>query len=64
MKRAKLLKYLKENGCDFFKEGTNHTIFINRKTNNLSTIPRHNDINDILAAKICKDLNVPKFNSH
>jgi hypothetical protein len=64
MKRTKLLNYLKDNGCEFFKEGANHTIFINRKTNNFSTIPRHNDIGDNLALKICRDLNVPKFKSH
>ena len=64
MKRTKLLKHLKDNGCEFFKEGSNHTIFINRKANKFSTIPRHNDINDNLAVKICKDLDAPKFQSH
>jgi hypothetical protein len=32
MKRPKLLKFLKENDCVFYKEGSNHTIFINKKT--------------------------------
>ena len=64
MKRNKLLTYLKEQGCEFYKEGANHTVYINKATHHLSTIPRHNDIDDNLAGKICKDLNVPKFLSH
>ena len=64
MKRHKLLKHLQDQGCEFYREGTNHTIYINRAINHLSTVPRHNDIDDILAVKICKDLNVSKFQSH
>jgi len=26
----------------------------------LSAIPRHNEINDLLVLKICKDLGIPK----
>ena len=64
MKRIKLLKHLQEQGCEFYKEGANHTVYINRVANYLSAIPRHSNIDDNLAIKICKDLNVPKFQSH
>jgi len=33
---------------------------VNQRTQKISTIPRHRDINDYLARKICKDLEVPE----
>lgn len=64
MKRAKFIKYLSENGCYLYREGGSHSVFINKKDNSISTVPRHPEINDRLAIKICKDLNIPKFQSH
>jgi len=40
------------------REGGNHSIFVS-PTGSTSTIPRHTEINDDLAKKICKDLGVP-----
>jgi hypothetical protein len=37
----------------------NHTVYINRTAKKVSTIPRHSDVNEELARKICKDLQVP-----
>jgi hypothetical protein len=42
-----------------FREGGRHSVFVNRSTGKASTVPRHNEINDFLACKICKDLEVP-----
>ncbi len=56
MKRVKLIKTLKEHGCVFLREGSRHTVFLNPKTTKISTIPRHNEIDDFLAKKIIKDL--------
>ena len=39
--------------------GGNHTVYVNRTAKKVSTIPRHNEINENLARKICKDLQVP-----
>lgn len=58
MKRRDLLKHLESQGCEFLREGGNHTIFVNRENKKSSSIPRHNEINEILAKKICKDLDV------
>lgn len=60
MKRAELLKYLKENGCEPTLEGANHTHIKNSNTGQLSSVPRHDEIKNPTAWKICKDLNVPK----
>ena len=57
MKRRHLLKHLKSNGAYFLREGSRHSIF--KKGQNKTQIPRHNEIVDELARKICKDLNIP-----
>jgi predicted RNA binding protein YcfA (HicA-like mRNA interferase family) len=58
MKRKEILNHLKQNGCIQFREGKKHTLFINPKNNKISTIPRHNEINEFLVLKICKDLDI------
>ena len=59
MKRKDLIRYLKKNGCEFLLEGKKHTVFVNRIKKKSSTVPRYNEINDFLAKKICKDLEIP-----
>jgi len=59
MKRRHLLNYLKSQGCEFLREGARHSWWWNQKLNKRSSVPRHNEINDSLAKKICKDLGIP-----
>lgn len=59
MKRRDLIRHLEEHGCLLLREGGNHTVYINRRARKVSTLPRHREINDDLARKICKDLDVP-----
>lgn len=59
MKRADLLKHLRESGCVFVREGGRHSWWLNPTQNRRSSVPRHNEINDQLARKICKDLGIP-----
>ena len=59
MKRTDLLRHLEAHGCEFLREGGNHTVYVNRRVRKSSSIPRHRDINDLLARKICRDLEVP-----
>ena len=59
MKRLDLLRYLEVHGCRFLREGGNHTVYFNPEKRKVSAIPRHREINDFLARKICKDLGVP-----
>jgi mRNA interferase HicA len=60
MKRIDLIRHLQEHGASLLREGANHSIFVNRKAGKASTVPRHREINQFLAAKICKDLEVPR----
>jgi mRNA interferase HicA len=58
MKRRYLIKHLEEQGCEFLREGGNHTIYVNRKKRKSSSVPWHSEINEILVKKICKHLDV------
>ncbi|MGK5093708.1 type II toxin-antitoxin system HicA family toxin [Deltaproteobacteria bacterium TL4] len=58
MKRNVLLRHLRSHGCELLREGGNHSWWYNQTQNKRSAIPRHNEIKDILANKICKDLGV------
>jgi mRNA interferase HicA len=58
MKRKRLLQHLRRQGCEQLREGGNHSWWINPKQNKRSAVPRHTEISDILAKKICRDLGV------
>ncbi|MEK7516789.1 MAG: type II toxin-antitoxin system HicA family toxin [Patescibacteria group bacterium] len=59
MNRRDFLKHLRKHGCVFVREGANHSVFFNPATRRISTVPRHTEIDDFLAKKICKDLGIP-----
>ncbi|MBL0312489.1 MAG: type II toxin-antitoxin system HicA family toxin [Holophagaceae bacterium] len=61
MKRTDLLRHLLAKGCELLREGGNHSIYVNRATRKVSTIPRHREIDEYLARKICRDLEVPEY---
>lgn len=61
MKRRQLLLHLASQGCFLFREGKKHSVFINPENNFTSTVPRHREIDDYLANKICKDLKIKKI---
>jgi len=58
MKREALLRYLRSQGCELVREGGRHSWWKNPENGGRSAIPRHREINDLLAKKILKDLNV------
>jgi mRNA interferase HicA len=59
MKRKELLAHLREHGCELLREGARHSWWHNPALNKRSAVPRHTEISDILARKICKDLGIP-----
>lgn len=60
MKRKDVIRHLESSGCELLREGTNHTVYVNRKKKKVSTVPRHREIDEYLVIKICKDLEIPK----
>lgn len=60
MKRRDLIRHLEAHGCELLREGGNHSMYINRAAQTTSAVPRHREINDFLARKICRDLQIPE----
>ena len=60
MKRRDLVRHLEAHGCELLREGANHSVYVNRSARKTSTVPRHREINDLLARKIYRDLEVPE----
>jgi predicted RNA binding protein YcfA (HicA-like mRNA interferase family) len=52
MKREDLLRHLLQHGCALLREGGRHSIFVHRAAGKSSAVPRHREINEILARKI------------
>jgi len=59
MKRGEFLKHLRAHGCTLVREGGSHSWWGNTSQNRRSSVPRHAEINDNLARKICRDLGIP-----
>ncbi|MBC7446958.1 MAG: type II toxin-antitoxin system HicA family toxin [Hymenobacteraceae bacterium] len=59
MKRLDLVRHLERHGCEWLREGGDHTIYVNRQHRKTTAIPRHREINELLARKICRDLQIP-----
>lgn len=59
MKRGDLLRHLRFHGCVLKREGGSHALWTNPQTGAVEAVPRHTEVSDILARKICKMLGVP-----
>lgn len=60
MKRLDLIRHSEKHGCEFLREGRNHTIYVNRAVRKVSSVPRHRDIIEFTAWKICRDPGIPR----
>jgi mRNA interferase HicA len=58
MKRRALVAHLRAQGCDLVREGAKHSWWGNPSTGRRSAVPRHTEIDDFLARKICRDLGI------
>jgi len=58
MKLRKLLKHMEANGCYLLRQGGNHTIYHNPANGKISSVPRHREIKNFVAKKICRDLEI------
>lgn len=61
MKRAALLRFLRQHGCHLKREGGAHSLWANPQTGVVEAVPRHSEIPDVLARKICRQLGVPEI---
>ncbi len=59
MSRRKLMQHLRQHGCVVVREGGRHTVVRNPANGRQSQVPRHREIDSVLARAICKQLDVP-----
>ena len=60
MKKENFLKHLRTNHCyPTGRQKGSHAQFINKESGKRTIIPLHNEIDDLLAKKICKQLGIP-----
>ena len=45
-------------GCELLREGGNHSVYVNRLKKKVTTVPRHREIDENLAKRILKDLEI------
>jgi mRNA interferase HicA len=57
MKRSELIRHIKKHAAVLIREGRKHSIY--QRGEYKTQVPRHNEIVDELARKICKDLKLP-----
>jgi predicted RNA binding protein YcfA (HicA-like mRNA interferase family) len=61
MKREVLLRHLRKHGCYLKREGASHSLWCNPKTGHAEAVPRHVEIPNKLAKKICRELLLPEL---
>jgi len=59
MNRNTILRHLRRYGCYLKREGGAHSLWINPRNGSMETVPRHGEIPEKLARKICKGLGIP-----
>ncbi len=61
MKRRDLIKQIEKQGCVFKRNGGNHDWYKNPITGAHQPIPRHREINEMLAKRILKILSSEQY---
>lgn len=61
MKRNDLLRHLRKQGCFLKREGAEHSLWSNPQTGQLQAVPRHTEIPNVLARRICRGLSIPEL---
>ena len=63
MKRSTLLQHLRRHGCYLKREGAAHSLWANPRSGAVEAVPRHTEIGNRLAQRICRGLGVPEVGS-
>ena len=62
MKRRDLIKTLTEMGCVLVRNGAKHDWYMNPQTKQSQAVPRHNEVNELLASRSSKSLKAKTTN--
>ena len=61
MKRTTFIRHLRRYGCYLKREGASHSLWCNPTFGATEAVPRHTEIKNKLAKKICKELDIPEI---
>jgi predicted RNA binding protein YcfA (HicA-like mRNA interferase family) len=59
MKLRDLESHLRQHGCQFYREGGAHTVWLNPQRRKLASVPRHREIKEGTVRGICRQLEIP-----
>ncbi|PKB68205.1 MAG: addiction module toxin, HicA family [SAR202 cluster bacterium Io17-Chloro-G4] len=59
MNRGSLLRHLRRHGCYLKREGRAHSLWANPATGATEAVPRHSEVANLLAQRICRNLSIP-----
>ena len=59
LKLDSLLRHLRRHGCVIRREGKEHSLWENPQTGHAEAVPRHIEIANLLAKRICRRLSIP-----
>jgi mRNA interferase HicA len=60
MKLRHLERHLRSQGCQFFREGGAHSVWLNPANRKLASVPRHREIKEGTVLGICKQLEIAR----
>lgn len=61
MKHVDLIRHLTQHGCHLNRQGARHEIYVNPANGNRTAVPRHREVKDTTARKICDQLGIPRL---
>ena len=53
-----MIRHIEASGCALLRECGRHTVYVNPTVRKVSTVPRHREINEFMAKKICRELEI------
>ena len=60
MKHVDLVRHLTQHGCYLDRQGARHEIYANPANDRRAAVPRHREIKDTTARRICHQLGIPR----
>lgn len=60
MKHVDLIRHLIQHGCFLHRQGARHEIYMNPANGNRAAVPRHREIKESTARRICDQLGIPR----
>jgi len=58
VKRRDLVNHLTRERCILQREGGKHSVYLNPENGHIAAVPRHREIEILLARKICRQLDI------